>query len=59
MLLSKKRRKAKTINMSLPGNAEGESKKSNIIKAKGYSKVLLPGKYYKRKSQNAVTGKKP
>jgi len=54
VLLPGKYRKAKVINVLLPGNAEGGSKGSIIIKGTSYgaydiNKMLLPGKYYKRK----------
>jgi len=53
MLLPRKRRKTKVINVLLPGNAGGESRGNIIIKNTSYetyniNKVLLPEKYYKR-----------
>jgi len=61
VLPPKKRRRTKAINVLLPGNAGGGNKESTITGDTSYgayniSRVLPPGKYYKRKPQGIATG---
>jgi len=53
VLLPGERYKAKAINVLLPGNAGGENKGNTITGGTSYeaydiSKILPPGKYYRR-----------